>query len=66
MLNNKFHTHLSLKTHMNGGEGIQTDSYKESHEGNLVSDDVTIVVLTTPKSSQSWYHLYSLYSTIGN
>ena len=47
MLNNKFHTQLSLNRHMNGGEGIYIDSYKESHvdshQGDLVSDNVTKV-----------------------
>ena len=62
MLNNKFHTHLPLKIHRNGGEGIHFDSYKESHldshQGDLVSDNVTKV---TPTAT----HLYSLYSAKG-
>ena len=52
MLNNKFHTQLSLNRHMNGGEGIHIDSYKESHldshQGDLVSDNVTKVPPITP------------------
>ena len=52
MLNNKFHTQLPLNRHMNGGEGIHIDSYKQSHldshQGNLVSDNVTKVAPTVP------------------
>ena len=47
MLNNKFHTQLPLDRHINGGECIHIDSYKESHlyshQGDLVSDNVTKV-----------------------
>ena len=63
---NKFHTQLPLKRHMNGGEDIHIDSYKESHldspHGDLVSDNVTKVIPIAPLSSHSWSHLYSLYS----
>ena len=52
MFNKKFHTQLPLYRHMNGGEDIHIDSYKESHldshQGNLVSDNVTKVAPTVP------------------
>ena len=52
MLNNKFHTQLPLNRHMNGGEGLHIDSYKESHldfhQGDLVSGKLTKVAPTAP------------------
>ena len=52
MLNNKFHTQVPLYRHMNDGEDIHIDSYKESHldshQCNLVSDNVTKVPPTAP------------------
>ena len=52
MLNIKFHTQLPLNRHMNGAEGIYIDSYKEchldSHQGDLVSDNMTKVAPTAP------------------
>ena len=46
------HTQFPLNRHMNGREGIHVDSYKESHldshQGELVSDNVTKVAPTTP------------------
>ena len=46
------HTYLPLNRHMNGGESIHIDSYKESHldshQGGLVSDNVTKIAPTMP------------------
>ena len=46
------YTYNNVKQHMNGGEDIHIDSYKkshlDSHQGDLVSDNVTKVALIAP------------------